>query len=125
MSAQGRPVGVTVVGVLIVISGILSVLVGFAGLFSAEARAGLGILTLLIALVVGVIYLAVAKGIFNGNNFSRLLVSIVTVINLIGGILALLFASGARMSGLFSIIFALIILGLLYNRKATAFFAAN
>jgi hypothetical protein len=125
MSAQGRPGGVTLVGVLIVIAGILGLLGGLLGLFNAEARAGLGILSLIIAVVVSVIYLAVAKGIFDGNNFSRLLVGIVTVINLIGGIIALIFVSGARLNGFISIIFALIILGLLYNRRASAFFAAN
>jgi drug/metabolite transporter (DMT)-like permease len=125
MSAQGRPGGVTLVGVLIVIAGIFGLLGGLLGLFNADARAGLGILSLLIAVVVSVIYLAVAKGIFDGNNFSRLLVGIVTVINLIGGVIALIFVSAARVNGFVSIIFALIILALLYNRRASAFFAAR
>jgi hypothetical protein len=125
MSAQGRPVGVTVVGVLIVVSGFFGIIGGLLGIFDPLAREGLGLFRLILVLVLGVIYLAVAKGIFNGNNFSRFVVGIVTVINLIAGLFALLFLSGSRVNGLIQLIFAIVILALLYNRRASAFFASR
>jgi drug/metabolite transporter (DMT)-like permease len=125
MSANGRPAGVTFVGILIIIVGIFGVIGGVLGLFDAETRKGLGIITLLLTLVISVIYLAVAKGIFDGNNFSRLLVGLVSVISIIVGIFHLLFASGMRLNGLFEAIFSLIILALLYSANARTFFARN
>ena len=125
MSANGRPAGVTFVGILIVIVGILGVIAGVLGLFDSETRKGLGIITLILTLVISVIYLAVAKGIFDGNNFSRLLVGLVSVINIIVGIIHLLFASGMRINGLIQALFALIILALLYSANARTFFARN
>ena len=41
------------------------------------------------------------------------------------GVFQLIFVSGARWNGLFSAIFSLIILGLLFSRKATLFFTAR
>lgn len=120
-----RPVGVTLVGILIVISGIFIVLGGIAGLFNSEARLGVGLVTLSLMIVIGLIYLAVAKGIFSGNNFSRLLVGLLSVISLVIGVIHLIFVSGLRWSGLVQTIFALIILGLLFSRKSTAYFTAN
>lgn len=125
MSANNRPGGVTFVGVLIIIVGILGLIGGIGGLFNAELRVGVGLITLIVMIVISLIYLAVAKGIFDGNSFSRFLVGLVTVINLIVGIVHLIFVSGLRLNGVFEIIFALIILGLLYGKKAAAFFAAN
>ena len=125
MSANDRPAGVTFVGILIIIVGILGVIGGVLGLFDAETRKGLGIITLLLTLVISVIYLAVAKGIFDGNSFSRFLVGLVSVISVIVGILHLIFASGMRVNGLIQAIFALIILALLYSAKARMFFARN
>jgi hypothetical protein len=84
-----------------------------------------GLLSIIVVLVLGLIYLAVAKGLFDGNNFSRLLVGIVTVVGLLFAIFQLIFVSGARWNGLFSAIFSLIILALLFSRKATLFFTAR
>lgn len=114
-----RPFGVTLVGVLIVIGGIASILVGILGLFSGQSL-GWGVLALIIAIIVGIIYLLVAKGIFNGNAGSRLIVAIVTVINIIGGFFNLF---SNLYAGISTIIWALIILALLYSGKAKAFFA--
>lgn len=115
-----RPFGVTLVGILIVLGGIGSILIGILGLFSGESL-GWGILAMIVALIVGLIYLLVAKGIFNGNAGSRLIVGIVTVISMIGGLFTLLFSSVS--TGLGQIIWALIILVLLYSGKAKTFFA--
>jgi hypothetical protein len=125
MSANGRPAGVTFVGILIIIVGILGLIGGVLGLFDAETRVGFGIITLILTIIISVIYLAVAKGIFDGNNFSRFLVGLVSAINIIVGILQFIFASGMRVNGLIQALFALLILALLYSAKARAFFARN
>jgi hypothetical protein len=125
MSANGRPAGVTFVGILIIIVGIFGLIGGVLGLFDAETRVGFGIISLILTIIISVIYLAVAKGIFDGNSFSRFLVGLVSVINVIVGILHLIFASGMRVNGLIQAIFALIILALLYSAKARMFFARN
>ena len=117
-----RPGGVTLVGILLLVFGVLYVLSSLFGLFNATMRQDLGIIWILVSLAVGVIYLLVAKGIFNGNRGSRLLVGIVTVINLIGGILAL-FSLATIAQGIITILVSLIILVLLYGRNARIYFA--
>jgi len=123
MTANGqRPGGVTLVGILLLVFGVLYVLSSLLGLFNATMRQDLGIIWILVSLAVGVIYLLVSKGIFSGNRGARLLVGIVTVINLIGGILALFnFATIAQ--GIITILVSLIILVLLYGRNARIYFA--
>jgi hypothetical protein len=115
-----RPVGVTVVGILIVIAGILGIVVGVLGFIGGETL-GWGVLVLVLSIVIGIIYLLVAKGIFNGNSISRLIVGIVTVIGLISGIFSLFGNFG---SGVVQIIWSVVILVLLYSGRAKEFFSA-
>lgn len=114
-----RPFGVTLVGILIVIGGISAILSGLVGLFTGDSL-GLGIVALIVLLVVGLIYLAVAKGIFAGSGGARMIVGIVTVVSIIGGFFALF---GNPLGGILQIVWGLIILALLYSGKAKAFFA--
>jgi hypothetical protein len=69
-----RPFGVTLVGILVIIAGISYVISGILGIFNADLRASVGLLSIIVVLVLGLIYLAVAKGLFDGNSFSRFLV---------------------------------------------------
>ncbi len=125
MSAVARPIGVTIVGILIVIGGIGLFLSGVINLFNDEVRLSVSIVVLIFMIVLGLIYLAVAKGIFDGNNFARLLVGVITVINLLVGLYHAIFVEVLRWSGVFQLVFALIILGLLFSRRATEFFTAR
>lgn len=113
-----RPVGVTIVGILIVIGGIFSIIGGFLGFFSGQTL-GWGVVGLIVSIIVGLIYLLVAKGIFNGNAGSRLVVAIITVIGFIGDFFMMFSNFG---SALISVIWGIIILALLYAGKAKAFF---
>lgn len=120
-----RPVGVTIVGILILIAGILGIigaLSGLLGLFAdSGAEGGLLVLTI-IDLVFGVIYLAVAKGIFSGSRGARLVVAIVTVLSLVANVI-LLFGGGAFLAfGLVTIVIKIVILWILYGAKGKAFF---
>ncbi len=120
-----RPMGVTLVGVIIVISGLLGVLLGVLGLFNLNDAVGAGIWGVIVSMVIGIIYLLVAKGIFDGNRISRLIVAILTVINLLKGISYLFAGRDIIVNGLIDIIVALIVLYLLYGGKARVFFASS
>ena len=125
MSLVPRPFGVTLVGILILIMGVVSVFAAILGLFNADMRVGATLVTLILLLIIGLIYLAVAKGIFDGNPFSRLVVALISVIGLCVGLFHLIFVADLRISGLVQIVFDLIILGLLFSRRATVFFATS
>jgi hypothetical protein len=120
-----RPMGVTLVGVIIVISGLLGVLLGVLGLFNLNDAVGAGIWGVLVSMVIGIIYLLVAKGIFDGNRISRLIVAILTVINLLKGLSYLFAGREIVVNGLIDIIISLIVLYLLYGGKARLFFASS
>lgn len=116
-----RPVGVTLVVVIMVITGIVGLIANVIGLF--RPNDGNSIIVSIVGIVFSLIYLAVAKGIANGNNFSRFLVGLVTFISLLGGIWAILpFTNGTFWYGLWQIVISLIILGILYSAKARVFF---
>ena len=111
-----RPLGVTFVGVILIIDGILALIGAVLALLVIGNGFTTAILAALLAGVIGLIYLAVAKGIFDGNNGSRLIVAIVTIINIIVGVFQ--FLTG----GIVHILFGIIVLILLYSAKAKVFF---
>ena len=108
--------GVTLVGIILIIDGILALIAAVIALLGIGDGFTTAILAALLAGVIGLIYLAVAKGIFDGNNGSRLIVAIVTIINIIVGVFQ--FLSG----GIVHILFGIIVLILLYSPKAKAYF---
>lgn len=126
MSAVGRPFIVTLLGVIIIIFGILGIISGVLGLFSGE-----GWLVALVTAILGLIYVLVAKGLFNGSGGARLIIAIVTVLHLIAGVWQIITfwstsAWGTRFfEGLIQAIVALLILLLLYTPKATMFFRSK
>jgi len=123
MTANGpRPFGVTLVGILIFVVGILGVITGILGIIQRDQLPGSIALSAVIAtLVISVIYLLVGKGIFNGNRGSRFLVGILTLINLVAGVI-MAFSPGRLVNGLIQALVAIIILGLLYNSSAKRYF---
>jgi uncharacterized membrane protein HdeD (DUF308 family) len=126
MSAVGRPFIVTLLGVIVIIFGILGIIAGIGGLFS-----GTGWLIALVTIILGLIYVLVARGLFRGSGGARFIIAIVTVLHLLTGIWEMITfwsssAWGARFfEGLIQGIVALLILLLLYTPKATAFFKSN
>ena len=131
-----RPGLVTLLLILVVIEGLFSIFVGLVLVFtrdsvtvtgdvqasSSSVALWLGILLV----VIGVVYLLVARGLANGNNFSRLLVAAVTIVSIAGSVWVL-FAhpGGARWSTVGSILLGVIVLAILYSPKASAFFRTN
>jgi len=111
-----RPFGVTLVGIIIIIGGILALLAAVVALLGIGDGFTSAIFAALVSGVLGLIYLAVAKGIFDGNNGSRLIVAIISVINIIVGVFN--FLNG----GIIQILVGLIVLILLYSAKSKVFF---
>lgn len=132
-----RPVAITVLAVLIVISGILNLLASIVlvvGSQSAEfvtntfPHSGngtvlwLGIFGVALALA----YLAVARGLLRGNRPARTLATVVTVLSLLAAVLGLVFNTGnLRWGSLGSAVLAALVLYLLYSPKANAFFRSR
>lgn len=116
---------VVILGVLSLIGGLLLLIVGIGTGVDVDGMAGGVVIALaIIAIVIGLIYLGVAKGLLNGNPVSRIIVTIVTVLNLIGNIYtALNRTDNSRSSAIGAIIFGVIVLAILYSPKANEFFA--
>jgi hypothetical protein len=130
-----RPLGVTLIVVLTVVSGLLSLIGGLlilalhnnADLIRRSSESSRSLLVIGISsAVVGLIYLLVARGLARGNGFARFLVGFFSVLELIGGAyLAIDKREEVRTHGLVSALLALLILLLLYSRRANAFFRTN
>jgi hypothetical protein len=125
---------VTLLVVLVVIGGILSVIGGIALIFLKDnpdvvvetGSSGVGLWAGIGTIIVGLIYLAVAKGLSNGNGLSRLIVAIVSLLSIIGGFwVGITQVGNGALSGWSSVFWGVIILVILYSPKANAFFRTN
>jgi hypothetical protein len=122
-----RPGGVTFVGILIIIAGVGGVINGISRWFQSDRSSALVVIAIIATLVIGIIYLLVAKGIFDGNRFSRFLVTIISVINLViggfGVIASIISFNGvALLVSLVQALWSLLIIVLLHGGRARAFF---
>jgi heme/copper-type cytochrome/quinol oxidase subunit 4 len=81
----------------------------------------------IILVVLGLIYLAVAKGLADGNGFSRTIVAIVSVIQIAFALYQFVATNdnNTRNSALGSAIVGLIILLILFSPKANEFFGSR
>ena len=125
-----RPGGVTLVAVLAMISGVLDIIGGSLLLFQTSAEATVErfggesqlIASALFTILVGVVVIVVAIGLLRGNNASRIIITIFQMISIIGSVfLAIAYPPGA-IAEYFSIAVAVIVLFLLWTRRASAFF---
>ncbi len=130
-----RPATITVLAVLIVIAGLLAVLGGVLIIILRDdprvlAESGLssGIILWLgiLALVIGLVYLGVARGLTRGSALARGLVTFVTVVGLISNVYqAIVHTGNLRWNAITSIAFGLLILLLLFSARANAFFRSR
>ncbi len=134
-----RPGLVTLLLILVVIEGLFSIFIGLLFVLARDSATVNGDLVAdgatgssvalwlgILLIVIGVVYLLIARGLANGNGFARLLVAAVTVVNIVGGLWLLVAHPGAaRWSTLASILLGVIVLAILYSPKASAFFRTN
>ena len=130
------PGSVTVVVLLVWISAILTIIGGVLLLVLAPvaqqstgiSNAGGGfVLAGIVALIIGLIIAAVASRLGKGGNGARLIVTILEALQ-IAGALGTLFTvrqSGVTTQAVITIVLAVVIIALLWNRAANEFFAAN
>lgn len=125
-----RPGSVTFVAVLTYINGILNIIGGVVILLTRDQMAGgdsaaLGGLTTaaIISLLLGIVVVIVARGLLRGSPGSRAVVTVVMIIDLFNGVF-LLFNSQVA-GGVLQILWSLLIIVLLYTRRANAFFTGR
>ena len=125
-----RPGGVTLVAVLTWIGGALDILGGTLALFGTSvaaaneqvANASLYIAASIVVIAIGAVVIVVAVGLMRGSNGARIVVTVIEVVSIIGSIfLAIAYPAGA-IGEYFGVAIALVIIALLWTRRANAFF---
>ena len=129
-----RPGSVTLVVVLTIISGILTLLGGLfllllggaATLDRLNVSGGAVLFFGILYLILGIITIIVGIGLRNGSRLARMLVTILMVIDIISAITSpgWFQTSQTVTSSIIAIIVSVIVLALLWNRRASEFFAA-
>lgn len=144
MSDKGvgkRPGYITLIVVLVVVSGIVAVITGSvlvlarnsvevekaAGQASGTPESAANLLALGLAqIVIGVVYLAVARGLARGLARARTTVMVLSVLSLVGGVWTLLSAtSTVRPSAAIGFLIAVETLVLLVSDRAKVFFGVS
>lgn len=116
-----RPGLVTLIVVLVVLQGIGSIIAGIIAISASGMAAGA------VLIVVGLIYLAVAKGLLDGRSWARLTAAVVAAVNLLLGVLAIINSGGSSNQGstIGTGVLGLVILVILFSPKANAFFGSR
>jgi hypothetical protein len=117
--------------VLAYLNGVLSIVGGVIMLFTRDVMPGssdpgtvTGITTsAIISIILGIVILVVARGLLNGSAVSRGLVAVVMIVNIFNGVL--LMFTLQFISGIIDILWAFLMLALLFTRRANAFFASR
>ena len=119
--AGPRPGGVTLVAVIAWINGLLALIAGIIVLTAGGGDAALATVGW-VQVIIGVITILVGIGLLRGNNLSRILATIVFVLNLGSAIYVMFAAPGQLWSAIISGLLAIIGLVLLYSARANEFF---
>lgn len=117
-----RPFGVTLVFVVILISGVLAVVAGVWRLFNRGDD--IGWIASAVTIAIGLVYLLVARGIANGSRGARFLVALVTFLMIVTSVWALFVNPELWLTLGVQVVLGLIVLGLLYSARAKLFFGA-
>jgi len=125
--AVGRPMGATVISVIEAILGVLGLLLALAaiglgglaggiigssgvegGAAAAGILAGLGFVFGLIALLIAVLYLAIAYGVWKGRSWAWMLGVVVSIVGLVFAVLGL--TGGISVSSIISLALPIVVL---------------
>ncbi len=123
-----RPRGVTVIGVVVYIGGIIDIIGGSMLLVLATGAALLanpvpgGILTAITVIIAGIIVVAVADGLMRGSAVARLIVTVVRGVSIIMHAIALTSGGVALLVGIVSLLISAIVLSWLWTPSARAYF---
>ena len=116
-----------IVAILTILAGVLFLLISDSALAEADISEGTATTYGIVELVLGAVIALVAIGLGRGNNFARILVSILMVLRLGVAIWAgiVLWGTGGFWSVVVAGLLALLVLVLLWNDRANEFFATN
>ncbi|MDD1724081.1 MAG: hypothetical protein LUQ07_03005 [Methanospirillum sp.] len=115
-----RPLGVTIIGILWILLGLLLLLAGLGlGTLLAILTAGLGVMVGGSIVLLGLITLALGVGCFQGWSWIWIVGVIITGLHLVLGLIGLLFTGGAS---IVSLIISAIILYYLFQPNVKAWF---
>ncbi|WP_136709530.1 hypothetical protein [Agromyces sp. H66] len=125
-----RPGGVTFVAVLTWISGALDILGGTILLFqtsiasTVEQFGGASqlIATALAGILVGVVVIVVAVGLLRGSNGARIVVTVFEVLSILLSVFLAITYPAVAIGEYIGIVFALLIIAMLWTRRANEFF---
>lgn len=124
-----RPRGVTVIGVVAYVGGIVDIVGGSMLLVLATGAALLanplpgGLFTAITVIIAGIIVVAVADGLMRGSGLARWIVTVVRGVSLITQIVALTAGGVALLVGIVSVVISAIVLGWLWIPAARDYFA--
>ncbi|GAA4381427.1 DUF7144 family membrane protein [Agromyces bauzanensis] len=125
-----RPLGVTIVAALAIVSGVFDIIGGIVLLTmqsdatAAERFGGAGLLIVVavMSIVLGAIVLVVAWGLLRGDAVSRIAATVLQVISLAGSIWSGIAAPATLSTEILSSLLAIAILFLLWSGEATRYF---
>lgn len=124
-----RPGGVSFIGVLAYVGGIVDIIGGSMLLVLVTGAAIVqnpvpgGLLTAITIIIAGIIVVAVAGGLLRGSNLSRLIFTAVRVVSIATQIIALTSGGIALFAGVVSVLISAIVLSWLWTPRANAYFA--
>ena len=125
---MGRPAGVTILAILMILWGFVPLIFGFIDLGASAyawltfwAPAGLGMIGAIIEIIWGILYLAGGFGLLSLKNWARILAIIINILGLIGGIILTISIVGAII-GIPMIIISIIIIWYLSRGETAAYF---
>lgn len=136
MTTAPRPLGVTLVAVLLFISAVVGIIGGVLGLIGATVTpsatvegvqldsTGLSLLAGFL-LVVGILNLIFAFGILRGSRVARMIVTILQVITIVSGVVTMVTAGGQIWHGIYNLLMPILIVALLWMGAATKDFFAK
>lgn len=124
-----RPRGVTIIGVVASVGGVVDIVSGSMLLVLATAAALLvnpvpgGLLTAITVIIAGVVVVGVADGIMRGSRLARLMITVARAVSVVLQAVALTTGGVALIGGIASLIISAVVLGWLWGPSARAYFA--
>lgn len=126
-----RPRGVTVIGVVAYIGGIVDIVGGSMLLVLATGAALLasplpgGLVTAITVIIAGIVVVAVADGLMRGSRLARWIVTVVRSVSIVTQVIALTAGGVALLVGIVSVLISVIVLSWLWTPRANAYFSAS
>jgi uncharacterized membrane protein (DUF2068 family) len=123
MQKQSRPFGVTIIAILIIIAGVISLLIGIGSVAIGPLIDLVFVVTGAISLALGVAYLVMAYGLWKGKGWAWTISTIVLFIGIVIDIISLPRRSaGDIVSSIVSIAINAVILYYLFRPHVKAYF---